>query len=57
MAQAIGINLFLEEIFMALNGKELAKIVDATVINPDATVADMEYLIEKAEGISFWRGR
>ena len=27
---------------MALNGKELAKIVDATVINPDATVADID---------------
>ena len=38
---------------MALNGKELAKIVDATVINPDATVADMEYLIEKAKEYHF----
>ena len=38
---------------MALNGKELAKIVDATVINPDATVADMENLIEKAKEYHF----
>ena len=41
---------------MALNGKELG--VKSWMRRSSigrGTVADMEYLIEKAEGISFWR--
>lgn len=38
---------------MGLNSKELARIIDATVISPTATVADMEDLIEKSKQYHF----